>query len=42
MFIYFERERGRERKQGEGQREREIISIKLHTVRAEPNVGLDL
>ena len=35
LFIYFERERGRER---EGER----IPSKLHTVSAEPSVGLNL
>ena len=45
LFIYFEREREREReresKQERGrEREREKIPSRLHTVSAEPHVGL--
>ena len=40
MFIYFAREE-RDRMK-EGQRGREGIPGKLHTVRAEPDSGLDL
>ena len=46
MFIFFilrEREREREGEQGRGRRRgRQIIPNKLHTVNAEPDMGLKL
>ena len=42
-FIYFERERERERVQGRGREKgRARIPSRLHTVSAEPNIGLEL